>query len=257
MQSEQYVPTGKLRPFIKAFLFIECEAPVENCILPDTAVVMSFRYKGHVGFRTDNNIDRLPLVMLSGIRKMARQVCYEAQSANLLVVFRPGAAAAFFQEPLHELSDQHLEAGYLKNYKDFSTIAEQLSQLSSNKERAAFIEKVLLDRLIKPAPDPLVAAAIVQICATGGNKPVRELSRELYLSQDAFGKRFRSATGTSAKHFSSIIRLRHAIHAYTPGKSLTHTALDAGYYDQAHFINDFKSFTGKAPGLFFREGRFW
>jgi AraC-like DNA-binding protein len=51
--------------------------------------------------------------------------------------------------------------------------------------------------------------------------------------------------------------MRHVIDTYTADRSLTDTAHTAGYFDQAHFIKDFKSFTGETPDAFFKSSRFW
>jgi methylphosphotriester-DNA--protein-cysteine methyltransferase len=63
-------------------------------------------------------------------------------------------------------------------------------------------------------------------------------------------KRFRNIVGASPKKFASIVRLQNVVKNYTSGESLTHTAFESGYYDQAHFIHDFKQFTGDSPQKF-------
>jgi AraC-like DNA-binding protein len=64
-------------------------------------------------------------------------------------------------------------------------------------------------------------------------------------------KRFRQAVGTSPKKFASIVRFKHVIQRYDSGRSLTELAYEAGFYDQAHFIKEFKIFTGDTPEGFF------
>lgn len=103
----------------------------------------------------------------------------------------------------------------------------------------------------------LVTAAVNSIKQADGNAKIAALAAQLYISRDAFEKRFRTAIGTSPKHFSSILRLRKAIAIYEPGKSLTDVALTAGFYDQAHFIREFRAFTGQSPKQFFNERNFW
>jgi len=55
--------------------------------------------------------------------------------------------------------------------------------------------------------------------------------------------------GASPKLLSSLFRLKRTLYTlacFTPEK-LTHLAYQEEYFDQAHFINDFKSFTGLKP----------
>ena len=48
-----------------------------------------------------------------------------------------------------------------------------------------------------------------------------------------------------ARFLRACRRLRHA-----PGARLTRLAHDAGFYDQAHFIHEFRTFSGMTPGEF-------
>lgn len=253
LKVERHTPAARLQPFIKDYLFIETESETDNCILPDTSLVLSVRYRGDISMEGNN----LPDVILSGIRKSAKNVRYAGQSGNLLVRFTAGGAAAFFSEPLNEWVDQSLPAAFLKNYSDIRPLPDRLAACGTKEEKIVQLEQVLVSKLSNPRPDPLILLAIKKIRSAGGLIPIRQLTRELYISQDAFEKRFRQTVGTSPKQFSTIIRLRNAIHTHSNTTSLTDTALSAGYYDQAHFIKDFKGFTGQPPGQFFRNGRYW
>jgi methylphosphotriester-DNA--protein-cysteine methyltransferase len=74
---------------------------------------------------------------------------------------------------------------------------------------------------------------------------------QLHISQSALEKRFRQAVGASPKKFASIVRLKSVIKQYDGANSLTALGYEAGFYDQAHFIKEFKAFTGDTPEKFF------
>jgi AraC-like DNA-binding protein len=253
LKIERHIPAARLQSFIKDYLFIENESEMENRILPDTSIVLSVRYRGHISIQENN----LPGVVLSGIKKLPKNVHYAGQSGNLLVRFTPGGAAAFFSEPLNEWTDQTLPATDLKGYSDIRQLPDKLAACSTKEEKVSLLEQVLISRLINPQPDPLIVFAIQKMRSAGGLLPIRQLTSELYISQDAFEKRFRQAVGASPKHFSAIIRFRNAISTHSTASSLTATALAAGYYDQAHFIKAFKNFTGEPPGQFFKDRLYW
>jgi AraC-like DNA-binding protein len=252
LKVERHIPAATLQPFIKDYLFIENESEMDNRILPDTSVVLSVRYRGHISLQENN----LPDVVLSGIRRSPKNIHYGGQSGNLLVRFTPGGAAAFFSEPLNEWADQTVPASFLKRYSDIRQLPERLAECSAKEEKIAQLERVLMPKLINAQPDPLILFAIQKICSAGGLLPIRQLTRELYISQDAFEKRFRQTVGASPKQFSTIIRFRNAIGTHSVTSNLTETAHAAGYYDQAHFIKAFKSFAGQSPGQFFRDRRY-
>lgn len=256
MNVEKHLPSSALRPFIQSFLFLETQEERDNTVLPDTSMFMALRYKGNVSISPQTSAT-VPTAVLSGIRDSSKSIHYQANTANLIVSFAPGAAAAFFHEPVNEFYDQSVPTSYLKNAAVFATLAEQLAETPTKAEQLKLVEAALLSKLIKPAPDPLVTAAVNSIKQADGNAKIAALADQLYISRDALEKRFRAAIGTSPKHFSSILRLRKAIAIYEPGKSLTDVALTAGYYDQAHFIRDFRAFTGQSPKQFFNERNFW
>lgn len=238
-------------------MFVESENEIENSLIPDTSLVMAIRYQGKVTEKKEGIDNNLPAAVLSGLRKSHRLVHYSKHTSNVLVLFKPIGAAAFFHEPLHEFFNQSVQANWLRGYSDFPEITEQLATIKTKNEKLALLEKVFVSKLRNPGHDTLVQSAIQQMRSANGNLSIKNLANDLYISQDAFEKRFRQTVGTSPKHFSSIIRMQHAIHVHLPGKSLTHLALEAGYYDQAHFIKDFKTFTGKTPNQFFENPSRW
>ena len=102
-----------------------------------------------------------------------------------------------------------------------------------------------------------IAAAVEKIYQQRGLTRIKDLVQSLYISQDAFEKRFRKTTGTSPKQFSSIVRMKSIIHQQRHNETLTGLAFDGGYFDQPHFNKEFKIFTGQTPGDFFKTPPRW
>lgn len=256
MHVESFLPSARLRPFVRSLLVIDSDRGMENRLLPDTSLVMAFRCNGQVSLMSDDRYDRMPEAVISGLRKSARLVQYEPNTTNLLVIFREGGAAAFFREPMHELFDNSLPLDDLLPRRDMQKVEEQLQNTTDNRQRIAAVERFLQGRLT-PRQDPLVAAAVAKIHLSAGSIRISELANELYISRDAFEKRFRKNIGTSPRLFASIVRLRSVIDNYPKASSLTDAAYNAGYFDQAHFIKDFKAFSGLTPGAYFKSAARW
>ena len=257
MTVERYIPIDRLKPFVKNFIIIESENGINNHIIPDTSIVMAFRFRGSVTITQEGQKDIVPGAALTGLRNSPRIISYAANSATLLIAFKEGSAAAFFRDPLHELfgTTQSLD-NFIRN-ENLNEIQERLSEALTNIQRITIVEEFLLAQLKQSAEDQLVLQAIRKIKASGGNLRIRELAASLYMSQDPFEKRFRKAVGTSPKQFSNIVRLRTLIDNYSDKDSLTGIAYSSGYFDQAHFIKDFKSFTGLTPLQYFAEPKKW
>lgn len=250
---EVYFPIAPLSPFIKKYLVIESREGMVNRTLPDTALVMSFRYKGQVRFLSEGTATDLPSFTLSGLRRSDRLISYAGDTANILVLFREAAASAFIREPLQDLFETSLPLEDLAGYKHLSLMGEQLAEAASNAARIALVEKFLLSRLYQRPSDVLVGAAIGKIQAAKGVLKMKELAGSLYISQDAFEKRFRRLVGVSPKQFAFITKMRAVVNSAVHKPSLADLAFDAGYYDLPHFNKDFKLFTGRTPTEFMRS----
>jgi AraC-like DNA-binding protein len=253
----QFLPSPVLQPYVKHFLLIETEQGMVNRILPDTSIVIAFRLKGKVSYSDNDATHALPQTVISGIRETSRLVDYEKGATNLLVVFNEGGAAAFFKEPMHELGSITVSLNYLIQQSKVNAIEEELAAASNNNQRILIIERFLLSELKKAEPDHLVREAIHHIKLMKGDIKIKDLLTRLPISRDPFEKRFRKITGTSPKHFAAIVRLKSLIENYKDNSSLTDAAYTAGYYDQAHFIKDFRSFTGQTPHDFFKTPPLW
>ena len=253
MKIEHHLPADRLKPFIKNFLIVETQDEMESKVLPDTSIVMSFRFKGAVS----SGHEGLPASGIAGLRKSSRVLGYAKETGNLLVMFKEGGAAAFFNTPMHELFNNNIPLDVLFPPAGLKDVQERLAGAKDHLHRISIIEDFLLSQLKDTTTDLLILHAVQQIKLSNGNIRIKELLSDLPISQDPFEKRFRKVIGTSAKQFSAIIRLRSIIDSYSATTNLTATAYNAGYFDQSHFIKDFRSFTGQSPKDFFKSPAFW
>lgn len=257
MNANTYIPTALLKPFIKTYLIIECENERVNRVVPDTSLVMAFRYKGKVSYQSNDTINDLPFSLVSGLRKSGRLINYSKDTANILVIFKEAGANAFIKEPLNELFEDSVSLDNFTGYKNLSSIEEQLAGAADNTQRIYLIEQFLLSRLYNLKPDTLILAAMERIHEAKGIIRIKNLADTLCISQDAFEKRFRRIVGVSPKQFSYIVRMRSILDSGLNKQTLTETAFNAGYFDQSHFNKDFKSFTGQSPTDFLKSPVFW
>lgn len=256
MNIATFAPIEMLKPFIKTYLVIESKDELVNRILPDTSVVMAFRYKGKVSYHSDDAQRILPCSVVSGLRKSARIINYSKDSGNILVIFKEGGANAFIDEPLNELYEESISLDNFSGYQNLPFLEEQLAQTTNHTQRIRLVEQFLLSRLYYHKPDKLVLAALEKIYLTKGIIKIKDLANMLCISLDAFEKRFRSKVGISPKQFSYIIRMKSVVRNQRE-QTLAEMALNAGYFDQPHFNKDFKLFTGQTPKDFLKSPVFW
>ncbi|MDR0207510.1 MAG: helix-turn-helix domain-containing protein [Bacteroidales bacterium] len=90
---------------------------------------------------------------------------------------------------------------------------------------------------------------------TYGNINVNQMASEACLSRKQFERIFAEHIGISPKKYLKIIRFQSAIFQKQQNNNLNMTELsyESGYFDQSHFINDFKSLSGLTPKQYFAE----
>jgi len=258
MQIAHYTPSPPLAPFIKGYTIIASGGhELINRILPGTGVAMAFRLKGQTAYVNNTAATSLPAMAFSGLRKSVRLINYAPETVTLVVLFKETGIPAFFKQPLHELFEESIALEYFFAKCDIDMLEEQLAEAANNNAAVAVINNFLLEKLLVNKPDPLVATAINRIYLNNGMGKISTLTGDLFISQDAFEKRFRRVTGATPKQFASIVKMKALIQHTAASPSFLDMALDKGYYDQAHFNKAFKLFTGLTPTLFFASSRYW
>jgi len=114
------------------------------------------------------------------------------------------------------------------------------------------------DRIAQgPAPDATVERALAKIRADGGARSLAELEAWQGRSRARFNAAFREAVGVSPKRLARIVRFDRALCAIgTAHGSLSTIAHAAGYYDQAHFTNEFREHAGVTPRAYLHARRY-
>jgi len=257
MQISDFIPTAALRPYIASYKVIESAGGSLNRVLPSTSLAMAFCFKGQVSYQNESQKGVLPFALLTGLQKSARLINYDQDTATLIVMFKETGAAAFCRQPLHELFGQSVGLDNYFKISEITALQYQFRGCNTHSERIALVEHFLLSKLLSYDTDKLILQAADKIRMEKGNIKIKELAALFCLSQDAFEKRFRKVIGTTPKQFAYLIRMNAVIAAQKSSASFLDWAFDSGYYDQSHFIKDFKTYTGLTPSNFFSSASFW
>lgn len=240
-------------PFIKSFVISEAEIESTYQVLPDTGLVIGFQYKGRLNRIENDQSTSLAISGISGLSDRSRTFQNSPDIGTLLVLFREAGASLFFPQPLHELFRESVSLDNFMLRSELLFLEEELAEAKTHEKRIATVERFLIRRMKNSDLDKLILAALALIHKSNGTIRISELAEQLHISQSPLEKRFRQVVGTSPKKFASIVRLKNMVDKYDVTSSFTELSYQAGFYDQAHFIKEFKSFTGKTPEKFFLD----
>lgn len=241
------IPSAPLRSYISAFMIDEKTNEGSYKVFPGTSLVVGFQFKGRLSVVSGNATMSLATAGITGLSDTYKVFKNSSNIGSVLVHFSEVGAGAFFDAPAHEL----FKGSYsLENFIAKSRIAEleeQLNEAHSDAERIFIVERFFLSLFKNAEVDTTVLEAIRLIRNARGNIRMLRLADELNISKSRMEKRFRAVVGATPKKFASIVRFNAIINDYRAGKDLYDLAFGTGYFDQAHFIKSFKSFTGLTP----------
>jgi AraC-like DNA-binding protein len=171
------------------------------------------------------------------------------------VHFRPGGAFPFLGAPASELADAHVDLEALWGTSAIE-LRERLCLTKTAAERFDLLEEALVAHLFRPLEHHYaVRLALNTFGRTDSSLAVRDVARDAGLSQRRFTQLFAREVGMSPKLFCRVRRFRQALETVRQPAvpNWAQVAVDCGYYDQAHLIHDFQSFSNLSPTEYVRQ----
>jgi AraC-like DNA-binding protein len=191
-----------------------------------------------------------------GVGTMTKPQFVEGEEPRLYVGvrFRPGSAFAALGIPASELTDARVSFELIT--RDGGRELERIQAESSNEGRLAAMIDLVRRRLFGAGAVPRsVRAAVQRILGARGNLRIGGLALELGISRQQLAKQFAVHVGVTPKMLARVMRTQAALARADAARAAfpreidwSAIAYDLGYYDQPHFIDDFKALTGSTPG---------
>lgn len=170
-----------------------------------------------------------------------------------MVGFKPWGIQSFLNFQTEEITNTNLDLK-LVYPAQMRMIEEKLLQCSTILERIQIVEEFLLSILKDKNTDQLIIHSVQSIFQMNGDAKVRKLSKDFCLSEKQFVRRFKATTGINPKLFSRLVRFQYITKLLDSAKfDLLDHAIESGFYDQSHFIHEFKEFTGMSPSAYVNE----
>jgi AraC-like DNA-binding protein len=246
-------PNPALADVVRSFTIVETDTETTRVLLPEMGAVLGIRYEGSAALIEGVRTTVLPDVTLTGMRNSVRRMCTSAGGGIVVVSFREDGARAVFDVPVRELFNGITGLDRWVVGEVIEDLQQTVVSAKDSASRIRSVEQFLLARKSHKHRDAAVTAAARAMRSTRGAISIRSLAAGLGLSLDRFEKRFRLAVGASPKQYCSILRVRQALGCYRANMNLAELASEAGYYDQSHFIREFRAVTGETPQRFLRN----
>lgn len=252
MKFDKIIPAEQLRPYIKCYVVSENSIETEYKVFPSSGLVIGFQYRGKLATMQGETVINLSTAGLTGISDRYKIFRNSADIGTILVYFTETGFTHFASRPANELFNQSISLDHIFDRNSVRETEEKLALTETDKQRIQVVERFLLSQLKVIQTDKLIVEAVKIIYQTKGTARINELHQRLCISQSPFEKRFRKVVGTTPKKFASIVRFNAVLASLGNTKSLTDICFENNFFDQAHFIKDFRQYTGDTPENFRR-----
>jgi AraC-like DNA-binding protein len=247
---KKHIPAAPLDRFIESILYLEGNNIGTG--LPKIAMSLIFNLEDNFKLFTDDSFTQFidyKRHWVAGLQTLPSRVESYGTSKMLVVQFKPIGACCFLQEPLHCYTNQYIKLDQVY-HKEADETWEQLKEAVSLQQQYSIVEKFLFNRLIKQKePNKKLIATIELLFSKENTFSVDEICKQLNISRKHLNHLSKEYAGVSTKTLSSLNRFQNILKAISraPAEKLTALGYEMEYFDQAHFSNDFKRFSGLSP----------
>lgn len=253
MKFDKIIPSDRLKPYVKQLVISENSTENIYKVFPSTSLVIGFQYRGKLATVNGSEQINLATAGITGISDSFKIFRNLIDTGTILVYFTEVGITYFTSKPANELFNQSISLENIFDKNKINDTEEKLSFAKTDRQRIHIVEQFLLSQLKDIKSDKLVIEAVKLIYQSKGTIRIKELNEKLFISQSLFEKRFRKLVGTTPKKFASIVRFNCVLSDLSNIKSLTDICYENNFFDQAHFIKDFKQYTGDSPETFKRS----
>lgn len=256
----EFLPKGILKHYVKCYFICESDSEMitEDKVFATGSVEIMFNIgTGKPQKIIYGNLTNEPLIQLWGQTTQPFTFSSLGKHCMFGVRFFPHTASCFFEEPIEDFNDQVIDFCDISGNGSV-ILQSQLVECNSAHDQIALVEKFLLARLSRFegnfAKLKLINSIVHDLNRNDFFDNIHSLANRYGMSSRYLRKIFTNYSGLSPILFSKISRFQKSLQMVIKNdQPLTAIAYSCGYFDQSHFIKDFKYFTGSAPSLFSAE----
>ena len=255
MNYKQQEPSDELKSLIKSFWQIDSGSDTTisiEKIIPDGYAEYIIHYKDPYKANINGEWYQQEDTLIAGqIRNH-----FHLQNTGAIGMFgiklQPWTLKAFFNLDMSKLTDSIIAIDKL-NFYELNPIAKIAKSDISFEEKVALVEKWFLNNLL-PTKKSIISdgyKATQMIISNNGKLTIQEVLKKVGISERSLERYFKTHVGLSPKFYCRIIRFSNIFNLVkSKGFEWSDITYLSGFYDQSHFIKNFKEFTGEEPSKY-------
>lgn len=260
MEYKTYNPKETLAKKVKFYWSLE---DFENTIphskervFPDGCIELIFHYGDlFKKISTNTNSEIQPKSFIHG--QITKYI--ELEATGKIGVFssrfNPSGLQSFIDFDVSKITDTIITVDEVWP-KDGKELEHAILHATDNETRVTILEVFLESKINYQQKNTTdIDFCVEKIIYSNGIISIENATQDQTIGKRQLERKFQSTVGLNLKKFSRIIRFNYALHLIEKKdfSNFTTVAYEGGFYDQAHFIKDFKYFTGLNPKQYFSE----
>jgi len=192
---------------------------------------------------------------VAGLQTQPTYVESYGESKMVVVQFKTLGAYAFLRQPLRYFTNNYIGLDCVFN-KEADEVWEQLQEAKTVNEKFLVTENFLYRKLLTTkTPKHKLITSIDFLFKNRENASIKEICKQNNISRKHLNHLFQEYLGVSPKMLSSLNRFQTILQSISKSKpdKLTNIAYELDFFDQAHFNNNFKRFTGLKPNDYIKN----
>jgi AraC-like DNA-binding protein len=254
----EYLPHSILQDTVKCFWIHEAtySADQVQTITPDGCVELIFNFGSPYLLLTSTTTRALPTAVIVGFQRKTLPISVHGTVNVVAARLFAWGALALLQDEISALTGAVTALG--AKWDTLRQRLECLVRLRRYEDASTTLQDFLIQRAQTRAYDlKLVQTAAKLLHHTKGQCRVEELADYCHASLRQLERGFQRVIGASPKLFARTLRFEQAQRRlmFDPETDLTRLSQQCGYFDQAHFIKEFRTFTDLTPSQYARRMR--
>lgn len=260
IRAEQFNIHPALRSLIRNIVIIDTDfgnAPVkmEGNFMPSPDQAMFINL--HTRFKSkksgENNYNTVTSCTLMGAQITPFKLRAEESHKSVSIIFQPGGLNRFLNIPMTEIFDNGYSAREVIG-REIEELLDKSHYAISSRELDSIVQSYFLKKLSQ-VKEALPIDYALHHLLNNYNEDLDKIAGMACMSIRNFERKCKERLGMTAKMYARIARFFKAYKTLEsqPIISWADLAYEAGYYDQTHFIKDFKEFAGLTPTLVHKE----
>lgn len=265
MLYRKFKPPEHLASFLECFYIWEAEFSDGPFVVespPNGFASIVFNYHRSYQIlnpKSESLFINAPQSFITGQATKSYQLRLEGKIGMVGIVFRPSAISSIFGLPMYEFVDTRHDLIAVLG-KELSFIEEELQECTTHEGKIEilvnFIESKLSKGSLKTSRIDYAADLIV---SQNGNVNLMEIIEDMFVCRRQFERQFFSKVGISPGYYSRVRKISHLCKTMATQKwnidDWHQLIVQYGYYDQAHFIKEFKGFMGRSPSFYLKNNQ--